>query len=236
MKRALCTVERCQTVFAATLSWLLVSIQAEDWPQWGGNDLGRNMSSPAKGLPDAFYPGEMKPGTEAFDLTTAKNIKWIAKLGSATFESPTVAGGKVFIGTNNEFPRDPKHPGDRSILLCLDEQTGQFLWQLVIPKLAAGKVNDWEGLGLLSSPAIEGDRVYLDRLFRVSVLSRRIEWKNPLATRSKVACVGFDSDSRRQSFHRRRKWRLPGIRCGQAREAAQRSESGRGNLHYTDHR
>src|SRR5439155_1445848 len=28
-------------------------------------------------------------------------------------------------------------------------------------KLASGKVNDWEGLGLLSSPCVEGNRVYL---------------------------------------------------------------------------
>jgi outer membrane protein assembly factor BamB len=32
---------------------------------------------------------------------------------------------------------------------------------LVIPKLASGKVNDWEGLGLLSSPCVEGNRVYV---------------------------------------------------------------------------
>ena len=54
-----------------------------------------------------------------------------------------------------------KHQGDRSILLCFDEKTGEFLWQLVVPKLASGKVNDWESLGLLSSPTVEGDRVYL---------------------------------------------------------------------------
>ena len=72
-----------------------------------------------------------------------------------------VAGGKVFIGTNNENPRDPQHQGDRSILLCFDEKTGEFLWQLVVPKLASGKVNDWENLGLLSSPCVEGNRVYL---------------------------------------------------------------------------
>ncbi len=30
-----------------------------------------------------------------------------------------------------------------------------------MPKLASGKVNDWENLGLLSSPCVEGNRVYL---------------------------------------------------------------------------
>ena len=30
------------------------STSAGDWPAWGGVDLGRNMYSPTKGLPDAF--------------------------------------------------------------------------------------------------------------------------------------------------------------------------------------
>src|SRR5438046_4557945 len=137
------------------------AMPAQDWPRWGGNDPGRNMYSPAKGLPDRFDPGKPKSGTEDIDLQTTKNVKWVAKLGSQAYGNVVVAGGKVFIGTNNENPRDPQHEGDRSILLCLDEKTGEFLWQLVVPKLASGKVNDWEGLGLLSSRCVEGNRVHL---------------------------------------------------------------------------
>ncbi len=133
---------------------------AADWPQWGGKP-DRNMYSPAKNLPDRFNPGKPKSGTEEIDLATTKNVKWAAKLGSQSYGNTTVAGGKIFIGTNNENPRDPKHQGDRSILMCFDEKTGEFLWQLVVPKLASGKVNDWENLGLLSSPTVEGNRVYL---------------------------------------------------------------------------
>lgn len=133
---------------------------AQDWPQWGGTSQ-RNMYSPAKGLPDRFEPGKYKPGTEDIDISTTKNVKWVAKLGSQAYGNATVAGGKVFVGTNNDSPRDAQHQGDRSILMVFDERTGEFLWQLVVPKLASGKVNDWENLGLLSSPAIEGDRVYI---------------------------------------------------------------------------
>jgi len=139
----------------------LLSLTAEDWPQWGGNDPGRNMYSPAKGLPDRFEPGKYKRGTEEVDLTTTKNVKWVGKLGSQTYGNPVVSQGKVLVGTNNESPRDPQHEGDRSVLYCLDEKTGDFLWQLVVPKLASGKVNDWEGLGLMSAPRVEGNRVYL---------------------------------------------------------------------------
>src|SRR5438128_569412 len=134
---------------------------ADDWPQWGGNDPGRNMHSAARGLPDSFDPGKLKPGTEEVDLRTTRNVKWVAKLGAQSYGNVTVSGGKVFIGTNNESPRDKKHVGDRSILMVFDEKTGEFLWQLVVPKLISGKVNDWENLGLLSSPTVEGNRVYL---------------------------------------------------------------------------
>ncbi len=97
-----------------------------DWPRWGGNDPGRNMYSPATGLPDHFDAGKFKSGGEEVDLKTTKNVKWAVQLGSQAFGNVVVSGGKVFIGTNNENPRDPQHTGDRSILMCFDEKTGIF--------------------------------------------------------------------------------------------------------------
>ena len=127
------------------------------------------MVSKETGLPDSFEPGKQNPETGEFDISTAKNVKWIAKLGSQTYGNPTVSGGKVFVGTNNTSPRNPKvkdnaktgDNGDRGIMLCLDEATGKFLWQLSVPKLKSGIVNDWDHLGICSSPTVEGDRVYL---------------------------------------------------------------------------
>lgn len=145
---------------AASFSTVSLAI-AEDWPSWGGTDPGRNMYSSAKGLPTAFNPGKFKPNSEEIDLATTKNVKWVAKLGSQTYGNPVVASGKVLVGTNNATPRDERFKDDKSILMCLDEYTGEFLWQLVVAKLASGKVNDWEYLGLLSSPRVEGDKVWL---------------------------------------------------------------------------
>ena len=119
------------------------------------------MVSDEKNVPNAWVAGKFKEGGEEIDMATTKNVKWVAKLGSQSYGNPTVSGGKVFIGTNNESPRDPRFKGDRSILLCLDEKTGKMLWQLAIPKLGTGKVSDWEFLGLCSSPAVDGDRVYI---------------------------------------------------------------------------
>ncbi len=135
--------------------------RAEDWPQWGGNDPGRNMFSTAKGLPESFEPGKLKAGTEEIDLATTKNVKWAVKLGSQSYGNPVVAGGKVFVGTNNESPRDKRHVGDRSIMMAFDEKTGEFLWQLVVPKLKSGKVNDWENLGMLAAPLVVGNKLYV---------------------------------------------------------------------------
>ena len=47
-----------KTILACTLSLVsIVTARAADWPQWGGNDPGRNMYSEVKGLPDSFEPG-----------------------------------------------------------------------------------------------------------------------------------------------------------------------------------
>jgi outer membrane protein assembly factor BamB len=151
--------DKISALLSAALA-LTPAALAKDWPQWGGRPQ-RNMYSEEKGLPDRFEPGKLKSGSEQIDMSTTKNVKWAAKIGSQSYGNVTVAAGKVFIGTNNDTPRDPQHQGDRSILMVFDEATGEFLWQLVIPKLPSGKVNDWENLGLLSSPTVEGDRVYL---------------------------------------------------------------------------
>ena len=150
-------------LFAPVL--VALSVQAQDWPQWGGAPA-RNMFVLTTNLPDHFTSDKstevkFKAGTDEVDRSNLPNLKWVAKLGSQSYGNVTVAHGKVFIGTNNEPPRDPRYAGDRSILMCLDEKTGELLWQQVIPKLASGKVNDWESLGLLSSPTVEDDHVYV---------------------------------------------------------------------------
>ena len=111
-------------------------------------------------VPDSMWPEFQVKVPATFKVDDV--VKWRAQLGSRSYAGPIVAGGKIFVGTNNENPRDPQHQGDRSILMCFDEKTGAFLWQLVVPKLASGKVNDWENLGLLSSPTVEGNRVKFD--------------------------------------------------------------------------
>ncbi len=134
--------------------------KGSDWPMWGRTP-DRNMIGEAKNLPVNVEPGDYVSGTDDIDLSTTENVLWVAKLGSQAYGNVTVAGGKVFAGTNNESPRDPKQLGDRGVLMAFNEDTGEFEWQLLIPKLGAGKVSDWEYVGLCSSPAVEGDKVYV---------------------------------------------------------------------------
>lgn len=139
---------------------LTPALLADDWPMWG-RTADRNMVGNAKNLPTEIHAGEIDSDTEEVDLKSAKNIIWAAKLGSQTYGNTTVADGKVYVGTNNESPRDPKQKGDRGVMMVFDEKTGDFLWQLIIPKLGAGKVSDWEYVGLCSSPAIEGKKAWV---------------------------------------------------------------------------
>ena len=127
---------------------MVTGVLAEDRPQWG-RKYSRNMVSDETGLP------------ESFDPATGKNIKWVAPLGAQTYSTPVVAGGRVLIGTNNERPRDPRHEGDRGVLLCLDEKDGSLCWQLVVPKFLPSLYRDWPRSGICSPATVEGDRVYI---------------------------------------------------------------------------
>ncbi len=127
------------------------SAAALDWPMWGGTP-DRNMVSDAKNV------------SLDFDLEKGTNVAWMANLGSQTYGNPIVADGRVFVGTNNGGGyREDKHPAkdDKGVLLCFEEASGKFLWQLTREKLPTGRVNDWLLQGICSAPCIEGDRMWL---------------------------------------------------------------------------
>jgi outer membrane protein assembly factor BamB len=102
----------------------------------------------------------MKGLPASWDVRKKTNVKWVADLGSQTYGNISVAGGLVFVGTNNEGRRDPKVTGDKGVLMAFKESDGSFMWQMVHDKLAAGRVNDWPFQGIASSPLVENDRVY----------------------------------------------------------------------------
>ncbi|MBI2947637.1 MAG: PQQ-binding-like beta-propeller repeat protein [Verrucomicrobia bacterium] len=139
-----CRLLICALVAAAGTAW----VHGADQPQWG-QAWSRNMVSSEKALPESFDPA---PG---------HNIKWTARLGTESHSTPVIARGRVLIGTNNGEPRDPKHQGDRGVLMCFDEKDGRLVWQLVVPKREEDPYHDWPNSGISSPATIEGDRVYI---------------------------------------------------------------------------
>jgi outer membrane protein assembly factor BamB len=131
---------------------------APGWTMFGGTPQRNMVSLTEKNLPDDW------------DVQANKNIKWVAKLGSRAYGGPIIAGGKTYVGTNNNAPRNPRdtrkrkdgrtEPIDKGVLMCFEEATGKFLWQHVNDKLPSGNVNDWPHEGVCSTPLVEGDRVY----------------------------------------------------------------------------
>jgi outer membrane protein assembly factor BamB len=117
-----------------------------DWPMWGGTP-DRNMVSSQNVV-------------SSWDVKTGKNVKWVAQLGSQSYGNPVIAGGQVYVGTNNELVRDSKEGGDRGVLMAFRESDGEFLWQHTNAKLASGRANDWPFQGVCSSPLVEGDILY----------------------------------------------------------------------------
>ena len=138
------------TLGIAATSFTLVAGAGDpgkDWPMWGGTP-DRNMVSTQKGLPTTW------------DIKAKKNVKWVAELGSQTYGNPVVANGYVYVGTNNEAPRDPNVKGDKGIVMAFRESDGEFMWQAVHDKLAQGRANDWPFQGICSSPLVDNGIVY----------------------------------------------------------------------------
>lgn len=117
----------------------------KDWPLLGGS-IERNQSNPfEKSIPSSW----------SIKKDARKNVKWAADLGTVSYGGPTIADGKIFVGTNNERPRDPKAKGDRGVIMCFNEADGSFLWQITHDKLPEPELNDWPKQGIGSYPAYD---------------------------------------------------------------------------------
>lgn len=151
----------------AVLCVLIVSgsAGAADWPQWGG-DNHRNMVSAETGLPETFDAEAGPNQGDGDDQAKPKNVKWVVRLGTYVYGNPTIADGRVFVGTSaHALSGDPRFKYKKGGLLeCLDESSGELLWQLPIPErlsLPEGMHFTHQHLGVCSSAAVDGDRAYI---------------------------------------------------------------------------
>jgi outer membrane protein assembly factor BamB len=141
---------------------------AGEWPTWRGG-VDRNGASREQGLPTAVaVERETAPLKSSAPPATgpvgAVAPRWTARLGAITYASPVVAGGRVFVGTSAPTPHRPGQAPGGGALLCLDERTGNLLWQLSLPKCSVdrGREFNFDHLraGVCSTPAVEGNRLY----------------------------------------------------------------------------
>lgn len=132
-----------------------------DWAQWGGSPA-RNNTPEGHNIPTEWNIGEFDYKTGEWDSSSAKNVKWVGKLGSQSYGNPVVAGGKAYVGTNNSGGWLKRYPADHDLgcLLCFDIKDGKFLWQHSSEKLPTGRVHDWPLQGICCAPLVEGDRLW----------------------------------------------------------------------------
>ena len=159
---------------------------AGDWPQWCGSH-GKNMVSGERGLPESFVPGVKQSRERTIDLGTAKNVKWGVKVCDAFYSTPSVAGGRVFLGGLDS---------GNGVFACLDEATGKLLWKWEAPPRPAPKEIDGfsigigvipQQIGVCSSAAVEGDRLYfVSNRFDVLCLDVRGQPPGPEAGKARV--------------------------------------------------
>jgi outer membrane protein assembly factor BamB len=127
----------------------VVPVGPGSMPMFGGSPQRNLANTVDKGILDDWG---IKEGAE-------KNVKWVARLGHPAYGGPTIAGGRIFVGTSNESPRDPKVKGDKGVLMCFRESDGKFLWQAVHDKLP-NPAQDFPRQGIASTPCVDGNRVY----------------------------------------------------------------------------
>ena len=136
-------------------------IKPGDWPQWAGTSY-RNNTPIAENIPTQWEVGRFDRKTGQWIPDDARNIKWVAQLGSQSYGNPVIAAGRILVGTNNGAGYLTRYPADVDLgcLLCFDEADGKFLWQASSEKLPTGRVHDWPLQGICCAPLVEGNRLW----------------------------------------------------------------------------
>jgi outer membrane protein assembly factor BamB len=121
-----------------------------DWPMYGGTPSRNMVNTRAKNIPTTW-------GTKS----GGANVKWVTPVSDKGYVPPAVAGGQIYVATSNHKPRDPKVKGEKAVLMCFKEATGEFLWQIAtdMPPTAHNGATGKDD-GLFSTPVVEGDRLY----------------------------------------------------------------------------
>ncbi len=141
---------------------LISAGHAADWPQWGGSPR-RNNAPHGKNIPVEWDVGRFDRRTLRWLGESAKNIQWVARLGSQSYGTPVISAGQIFCATNNGAGYLRRYPADVDLgcLLCFRQSDGGFSWQLSREKLDSGRAVDWPEQGICCAPLVEGERMWL---------------------------------------------------------------------------
>ncbi len=137
--------------FAVATSFVIVSLQADDWTRFRGEN-GTGIST------SALVPTEW---------SSDKNIQWKMELPGPGSSSPIVVGDKVLVTCYTGFGVNRENPGEPSDLkrhlLCFDRNTGKELWRATVD--SAADEDEYKGFivehGYASStPVSDGEHIF----------------------------------------------------------------------------
>ncbi|MBL7221670.1 MAG: PQQ-binding-like beta-propeller repeat protein, partial [Phycisphaerae bacterium] len=94
------------------------------------------------------------------------NLLWEVQLGTHQYTIPKVDGGQIFLGVDDSALEHTAVKRTRGgVFMCLDQKSGEMMWQLPVPRNMAGTVepyhfNHWR-CGICSTPAVDGKCLYI---------------------------------------------------------------------------
>jgi outer membrane protein assembly factor BamB/HEAT repeat protein len=94
-----------------------------------------------------------------WETTTGRNIVWSVELGNETFGRPVVAGDVVYVGTDNDKPRNRAYQEESGVLMAFRATDGKFLWQDLAPRVERG-LREFLLPSTTSAPYVEASRLY----------------------------------------------------------------------------
>jgi outer membrane protein assembly factor BamB len=95
-----------------------------------------------------------------------EDLLWSIELGTHQYSVPIIKDGRIYLGLNDQgLEHETLKKTGGGIEMCIDQKTGDMLWQMVIPRYMEGTkapfhFNQWR-CGVCSMPAIEGKRMYI---------------------------------------------------------------------------
>ncbi len=141
-----------------------IAVTATDWPWW------RGLTRDGVATPDQKVP---------LEWSKDKNVLWEATIPGRGHGSPIVVGDRVFLATANQ-------EAETQSLLCFDRKTGKQLWQTQVHKGNFAKGGNAKSSHASSSPACDGERVYINFLNAGAVYATAIDLNGKKVWQTKV--------------------------------------------------